>query len=99
MMTDLILHTTPKQELVTIIQEAIKAELANTTPKKETEQVNKLYTRKEVAQMLNISLPTLDERTKDGTITAYRLGRNVRYKHDDVQNALQEISSIKYKRK
>lgn len=99
MMTDFIFHTTPRSELVSIIQETIKAELANIAPKQDNSNDDKLYTRKEVAKILKLSLPTLDERTKDGTIKAYRIGGNVRYKHSDVQKSLQEIGSLKYKRK
>lgn len=95
MTQDFILHTTPKTELVAIIQEAIKTELASLVSKDEVSK-NELYTRKEVAKLLSVSLPTLHEWTKDGVITAYRIGSSIRYKHADVQKALVEIQSIKY---
>lgn len=98
MMQNLILHTIPLNELTNLIQEAIKAELTQIRPtNKDKEQ--RLYTRKEVADLLSISLPTLHTYTKEGIITAYRLGSQVRYKHIDVEKALKEIDNLKYSRK
>ena len=97
-MTDLIFHSTTKEQLADMMREVVQTELANLIPQSNISS-DELLTRKQVAEMLSISLPTLHEWTKEGTIKAYRIGRAVRYKHDDVQNALKEISSIKYKRK
>jgi excisionase family DNA binding protein len=44
----------------------------------------KYITRKETAKLLHISLPTLNEWTKDGTLTSYRIGTRVLYKPDEV---------------
>jgi len=49
--------------------------------------------------LLSISLPTLHTYTKEGIITAYRLGSQVRYKHIDVEKALKEIDNFKYSHK
>ncbi len=58
------------------------------TPKDETV----LLTRKEVAKMLEISLPTLHNWVKSGVLTAYRIGNKVRFKQDEVLNSLQSIN-------
>lgn len=97
-MTDLIFHSTTREQLADLMREVVQTELASLRPQSST-STDELLTRKEVAEMLSISLPTLHEWTKEGTIKAYRIGRAIRYKHDDVQNALTEIRSIKYKRK
>lgn len=51
-----------------------------------------LLTRKEVAKMLGISLPTLHSWVKNGTIQAYRIGNKVRFKKSEVLEALQSIN-------
>lgn len=99
MKQDFVLHSTPKEELANLIKEVIKKELASFNPTQE-DNPNKLYTRKEVSKLLDISLPTLNEWTKNGTIKAYRIGnsKNIRYREKDIQNALIEIKTIKYAR-
>lgn len=98
-MQNLILHTLPLNELRTLIQEVIQSELTQSKQPTEKTTSERLYTRKEVADLLSISLPTLHTWTKEGIITAYRIGSQVRYKHSDVNKALQEIGTLKYSRK
>ena len=45
----------------------------------------KLFTRKEAAQRLGISLVTLNTWTKDGIINAYRISTRVRYTEQNIQ--------------
>ena len=52
-----------------------------------------LLTRKEVAKLLEISLPTLWTWTNKGILTSYRIGNKVRYKENEVLEALQRINS------
>jgi excisionase family DNA binding protein len=40
--------------------------------------------RKETVKLLHISLPTLNEWTKDGTLTSYRIRTRVLYKNEEV---------------
>ncbi|MFC6999168.1 helix-turn-helix domain-containing protein [Rufibacter roseus] len=47
-------------------------------------------TRVEASKLLQISLPTLNDYTKRGIISSYRIGSNVRYKSSDIESALQE---------
>lgn len=46
------------------------------------------FTRKEVALLLKISLPTLNELTKKGKLVSYRIGTRVLYKIEEVHLAL-----------
>ena len=55
-------------------------------------------TRKQVASKLHISLPTLNELTKTGALTGYKIQGRVLYKWDEVDKALIRIESNKYKR-
>lgn len=96
MTQDIILHSTPKSELKDLIAETVREQFSTFFDKKEPD--TRLRTRKEVCEMLGISLPTLHSWTKDGVIKAYRVGSSVRYKMDDIENALENIKSIKYNR-
>ncbi len=58
-------------------------------PQNEASQKSeKLITRAETAQMLGVTLPTIYDWTKKGIITAYRIGNRVRYKHDEILEAV-----------
>lgn len=48
----------------------------------------KLLTRSETAQILQISLPTLHVYTKRGLIKSYRIGTKIRYKSQEIEEAL-----------
>jgi excisionase family DNA binding protein len=56
-----------------------------------------LYTRKEAAAYLKITLVTLDKWKDEGRITAYRLGdKKIRFRKVDVEALLEEIQRIKF---
>jgi len=60
---------------------------------------NRTYlSRSEAAKLLTISLPTLNEWTKQGIIPAYRIGNRVLYKPEEIDNSLKEVCNLKYKR-
>lgn len=48
-------------------------------------------TRKETAQLLSISLPTLNEYTKRKLINGYRFGARVLYKQSEIEKALAKM--------
>ncbi len=60
----------------------------------------KLFTRSETSEIMQISLPTLDELTKKGTIKCYRIGDTnmKRYRLEDIQAALVKIET-EYRRR
>ena len=53
----------------------------------------KFYSRQKAAEILNISLPTLDKYTRLGRIRGTRLGGRVLYSDEDLKKALKEIPS------
>jgi len=96
-MKSIILSELSVDEFKEILSESLKA--CNQThisysPEKET----RYLTRKETAKILKISLPTLHEYTKSGFLKSYRLGKNIRYKRIDIENALLEIKHKKFRR-
>lgn len=98
-MEKVILSPIPLEELRDVICESVKAEFTRqfeSLPKQN--QDNDLITRKEAACFLGISLPTLLDFTKAGKVIGYRIGTRVRYKRSELEQSLQQIRSIKYKR-
>ena len=94
-MQNIVLSPIPLNELKTVIGETVKNEFAKqaaTTPVKE---VTEFLTRKQTAELLSISLPTLSEWTKKGLVTGYRISCRVRYKRSEVETALKQIVSLK----
>ncbi len=94
-MNDKYILISTKDEFKEFIAETVKEQLVEFFNKGKAPD-NRLLSRKEVAKLLGISLPTLHRWTMDGTIKAFRVGRSVRYKMSGVEDALKNIQSIKY---
>ena len=91
--------TIKKSDLIdfaNFIMETQKSILEKQKP--DIEPLPEFITRKETAQILGISLPTLNEWTKNGTIPAQRIGTRIRYKKTDVYNSLKDVETLKYRR-
>jgi len=90
-MTEKVFVTTyDRNELISMIREGFKEEL-NEYHKhlgKESDS-NKLLSRKEVAELLRISLPTLNNYRNSGILKCHRIGNRVLFKKDEVMEALQ----------
>ena len=56
------------------------------------------YTRVETAQLLHVTLPTLHRLTKDGLITAKRVGNRILYEAEAIDSAVAENRTFKYRR-
>ncbi|MCX6234984.1 MAG: helix-turn-helix domain-containing protein [Bacteroidetes bacterium] len=84
-------------ELRAIISETLKEGLKEQLPSPEPPQPRYL-TRKEAAKLLQISLVTLHNWSIKGILKGYRINSRIRYKSEDIQAALKEIHSLKYRR-
>ena len=80
----------------TIVQNEVQKIISGLTPTPEPEP--ELITRKETAQILGVSLPTLNEWTKNGTLPAQRIGTRVRYNRANVYASLKNVETLKYRR-
>ena len=56
-------------------------------------------TRKEAASILRVSLPTIIEWSKAGTIPCYRIGSLVRYKRSEIDGALKQMRTSNSRRR
>lgn len=55
-----------------------------TAPEPSTPENKNLITRKEVANILGVTLPTVIDWEKKGIITGYRIGNRIRYKEEEI---------------
>ncbi|WP_035360623.1 helix-turn-helix domain-containing protein [Dyadobacter alkalitolerans] len=86
------------EELDVIIQNSVVRALQEWKLPEPKIAVPEYTTRKEVAKLLKVSLPTLDDYIKRGLITAVRIGGRVRIKREEVERSMIEVKSLKYKR-
>ncbi len=78
------------ETLIGQIKEVVKDLMP--TPHPQT-QTDRLITRKEVCQLLQISLVTVHNWTKKGILNPYRIGNKLRFKKSEVLEALQSVNS------
>lgn len=76
------------------IVERISAKVLSVTAKKEP----KFYTRKETADLLHVTLPTLARLTKDGLIVSKRVGSRILYESEAIDEAVKKQVIFKYRR-
>lgn len=77
-----------KEAFIKSIGELIDQKLEQLKPKSiQTAQV-KYLTRKEAAQFLRCSLPTLDKYRRSGTLTAHKIGAKVLFNQEELKRVL-----------
>lgn len=97
-MENIILTQISIAELKNLISEVLRTELKNLNDSQPEKETTELITRLQTAKILNVSLPTLNDWTKKGIIKGYRIGSRVRYKKNEVFEALKLVDKIKYQR-
>lgn len=82
------------EQLKAFLKDAVTEAFQNAVYARESNLENgiEFITSKDVAKMLGISLPTVRAHTLAGTLKGYRIHRRVRYKRNEVEQALQAIS-------
>lgn len=99
MQTSIILQNVSLSDLEALFSKLIDEKLQSVAPHHTPIEPGKLLTRSETANLLKISLPTLDDWTKTGVIKAKRIGSRIRYVYSDVEAAIKDLPSIKYSRR
>lgn len=77
------------ETLIGQIKEVVKDLIP--TPQPQTVK-DKLLTRKEVCTLLQVSLVTVHNWTKQGILNPYRIGNKLRFKESEVLEALQSVN-------
>lgn len=84
---------TELNELINSRVEAAIKQNASTQP-----EPTEFLTRKEVSNLLGISLVTLWDWSKRGLIPTLRIGSRIRFKKVDVLEALNQVETLKHRR-
>jgi len=97
-MEQIILQGMGVPEFIKLIGEVVEKKLCQ-LPKTEKPKSKTVYfSRVEVAEMLKISLPTLNEWSKLGILQSYRIGNRILYKSQEVEESLSTVKNLKYRR-
>jgi excisionase family DNA binding protein len=95
MQHSILLENISQDDLYLKMREIISEELN----KRLKPEVPQLYiTKKEVGTRLRCSRPTIDRLTAEGHIKGYKINRRVLYRADEIDQALIQIQTLKYKR-
>jgi excisionase family DNA binding protein len=97
-MNTIMLQEINIEELKNLLREVIEEKLKLDSNPKESKKGLAYLNRFEVAKILKISLPTLNNWSKAGTIQSYRIGNRILYKSDEIEQAVQTVRNLKYKR-
>jgi hypothetical protein len=93
-----ILHEIDRNDLKNIVGEVLDEKLKFLTePKTSAGQISYLN-RFEVKERLRISLPTLNNWSKQGILQSYRIGNRVLYREDEINASLTAVRNLKYRR-
>lgn len=97
-MQNIIFSQIPIEDFKNVITETIREELKQFNSSKPQPETTELITRQETARILDISLPTLNDWTKKGIVTGYRIATRVRYNKNEILTSLKQIHTLKYRR-
>ncbi len=96
-MDNVIMTMVPIADLRDMVSLAIKEQFEAQRKDENTPDPVELFTRKEAAKYLGLSLPTLHDYTVRGIVTAYRVGSRVRYRKGDLLNCLLKVQTVKHR--
>ena len=96
-MNEILLNGINVNELLDKIGQLIDTKFGN-VQRPTQKNPSKFISRKEVAILLKISLPTLNEWTKEGRLVGYKMGNRVLYKSEEVEQAFCKVTAYKYKK-
>jgi excisionase family DNA binding protein len=85
-----VLHTT-QDDLTDSILNGVEEKLNTFKEHFQSKEPTNWVTRKDVSEILSISIVTVDDWTRKGILTAYRIGNQKRFKRSEVENALTKI--------
>lgn len=96
-MTEILLNGINLNELLDKIGQLIDTKIGD-IQQPTGKNRSSLISRKEVATLLQISLPTLNDWTKSGLLNSYRIGTRVLYKREEVEQSLTQRNFNKFKK-
>lgn len=97
-MQNILLHGIHVNDFKKLISEVIDEKLKQVIKPEKASKNTEFLNRLEVAKLLKISLPTLNEWSKTGILQSYRIGNRVLYKQDEVVQSVSIVANLKYRR-
>ncbi|MDP4285555.1 MAG: helix-turn-helix domain-containing protein [Bacteroidota bacterium] len=97
-MEKILLNGISINELLDKIGQLIENKIGQNNNQPQKQDQSKFISRKEVAKLLKISLPTLNDWTKSGLLNSYRIGTRVLYKPDEVEQSLTQRNFTKFRK-
>ena len=88
------IHDVTRQEFISIIENVIEDRFTAFLKSKEPENL----TVQQTAKLLNVTGLSIHNYIKKGVIPASKIGRRIVIKRVDIENSLNEVKSLKYKR-
>lgn len=96
-MNTIILSGVTLNDLLSQIEQLLDSKIGVRHQTQENKQ-SEYLSRKEVAKLLKITLPTLHDWSKSGILKPYKIGTRVLYKQCEVKEALEKVPSFKHKK-
>jgi excisionase family DNA binding protein len=97
-MHSIILEGISTDDLKKIFREVLEEKFKEESKLKESGKNLVYLNRFEVAELLKISLPTLNNWSKSGIVQSYRIGNRILYKGEEIDQAIKAVKNLKYKR-
>ena len=97
-MDQILLNGVSLNDIRNLVSEVIEEKLKGVPQKEISNASNSYLGRLEVAKLLRISLPTLNEWSKQGIVQSYRIGSRILYKKEEIETSIKEVRNLKYKR-
>lgn len=91
-MQQILLNGVNLNDLLEKIGQLIDSKLEKVSPREEKPKQSTYLSRKEVASLLNITLPTLSEWIKLGILKAYKVGSRVLFRPEEVQLCIDKLA-------
>ncbi|MEQ3501156.1 helix-turn-helix domain-containing protein [Tenacibaculum sp. SSH1-16] len=82
-----LIQVTPNQ-LEELIEKKLTEQFEDLKKQLQPKKQTNLLTRDEAIKLLQINLSTLYKYTKQGKLQAYKLGKRVYYKREEIENAI-----------
>ena len=60
---------------------------------RQTASIEKLYTKKRTASMLEVSIATVDRLRKCGALSSLQIGGQIRFKESEIERFIEDASS------
>ena len=87
-MNNIIIEKVTLRELQEMFSNVLESKIEYLKPRNQSSNETKFLTRKETAEILRISLPTLTDWTRQGFLNTINIGRRVLYSYSEVQGLL-----------